>query len=113
MELPAPSAKAADLAVEPPAKAGTGQYEALVTAASSATQTVMSCGPAKASAKVGGPFSDGFHAGASPTTQGRADTAPFHTTRTDLVSFSPTELLGCLAETSVEAKSFFCWALRR
>ena len=61
MELPAPSAKAADLAVEPPAKAGIGQYEALVTAASSATQTVMSCGPTKALVKVGGPFSDGFH----------------------------------------------------
>ena len=40
-------------------------------------------------------------------TQDRADTVPFHTTRTDLVSFSPTELLGCLAETLAEAESLF------
>ena len=46
----------------PPLKAGTGRHEAPVMA----TQTEMSCGPAKASVKVGGPFSDGIHAGASP-----------------------------------------------
>ena len=67
-------------------------------AASSTTQIKVSVGPAKASGKVGGPFSDGSHAGASPATRDRANTAPFHTTRTDLVSFSPTEPLGCLAE---------------
>nr|POE84293.1 hypothetical protein CFP56_75801 [Quercus suber] len=67
----------------------------------------MSCGPTKASVKVGGPFSNGFHAGASSATRDRADIAPFHTTRTDLVSLSPTEPLGCLAKTSVEAESLF------
>ena len=73
----------------------------------------MNCGPTKASMKVGGPFSDRFHARASLATQDRADPTLFHTTRTDLVSFSPTELLGCLAETLVEAESLFWWALSR
>nr|POE81395.1 isoform 2 of phosphatidylinositol-3-phosphatase myotubularin-1 [Quercus suber] len=101
-----------DLAVEPPVKASTGRHEALVMAVSSVTQTEMSCAPAKASVKVGGPFSDGFHVGASLATRDRADTAPFDTTRTDLVSFSPTEPLGCLAETSAEVESLFFGGLR-
>ena len=71
----------------------------------------MSVEPAKASVKVGSPFSVGSHAGASPTTWDRADTAPFHTTRTDLVSFSPTEPLGCLAKTSAKAESLFSGGL--
>ena len=54
---------------------------------------------------VGGLFSDGFLAEASPATWDKADTALFHTTRTDLVAIPPTELLGCLAETSVKAES--------
>ena len=54
----------------PPLKAGTGRHEAPVMATqtemSCGPQTEISCGPAKASVKVGGPFSDGIHAGASP-----------------------------------------------
>ena len=75
------------------------------------TQIEMSYGPAKASVKVGGPFSDGFHVGASLAIWDRANIAPFHTTRTNLVAFSPTELLGCLAETSAEAESLFSGGL--
>ena len=89
----------------PPDKAGTARQPALMTAASSATQTEMNHCSAKASMLVGGPFSNGFHAGASSATLDRADTALFHTTRTDLVSVPPTELLGCLVETSMEAVS--------
>ena len=103
-----------DLAVEssaPPVKASTVRHEASMTTASSATQTEMNCGPTKASMKVGGLFSDGFHARALPATRDRVDTTLFHTTRTDLVSFSPTELLGCLAGTLVEAESLFSGGL--
>ena len=59
----------------------------------------------------GGPFFDGFHAGASPATLGRAVTALLHTTRTDLVSLSPSEHLGCLVETSVKAESLISGGL--
>ena len=43
----------------------------------------------------------------SPVTRDRANIAPFHTMRIDLVSFSPTEPLGCLVETSTKAQSLF------
>ena len=53
----------------------------------------------------------GFSPGLSPVTQDRADTALFHTTRIDLVAIPLTELLGCLVETSMEAKSLISGGL--
>ena len=57
---------------------------------SPATQTDMDRRPAKVSAMVGGPFSDGISAGASPAVWDRADAAFSHTTRSDLVYFGKT-----------------------
>ena len=67
--------------------------------------------PAKAVGLERGPFPDGFHIGASPATPDRAVLAPFHIMRTDLVSVPPTELLGCLVETSMEAVSLISGGL--
>ncbi|KAK9988852.1 hypothetical protein SO802_029091 [Lithocarpus litseifolius] len=43
---------------EPPVEAGKGRHEALSTAASLVSHLELSCGSAKASGKVGGPFSE-------------------------------------------------------
>ena len=95
----------------PSEKAGTARQQALMTAASSATQTEMNRCPTRASVMEGGSFFDGFHAGASPVTLDRAVTALFHTTRIDLVSVPPIECIGCLAETSAGAEGLIFGAL--
>ena len=56
-------------------------------------------------------FSNGIHTKASWATRDRADTALFHTTRTDLVAIPPTKLLGCLVETSAKAESLISCGL--
>ena len=92
----------------PPEKAGTARHQAsMMTATSSATQIVTSGCPAKATVMERGPFPIGFHAGASSATLERAVLAPFHTTRSDLGSAPPSELLGCHAETLAEDESLF------
>ena len=79
------------------------QHQApMMTAASSATQIVTIGCLAKVAVMERGPFPDGFHVGASLVTLNRAVSAPFHITRTYLVSAPPTEHLGCHAEMSAE-----------
>ena len=84
-------------------KVGMAQHQApMMMAASSTTQIVTIGCLAKVAVMERGPFLDGFHVGASLVTLNRAVSAPFHNTRTDLVSTPPAEHLGCHAETSAE-----------
>ena len=81
----------------PPVKAGTALHQNVSSSGTvrhqdglPATQIDMDRRPAKVSAMVGGPFSDGFCVGTSPAVWDRADTAFSHTTRSDLVCFGKT-----------------------
>ena len=70
----------------------------------SAGQTEKYGCPVKASEVHRDPFSDGFHAGDPLATLDRADFGLFHSMRSILESDSPTEHMGCPAETSAVAE---------
>ena len=89
----------------PSEKAGTARHLALKTMMSPVGRTEMNNGPAKASVELRHPSSDGFHGGDSLVPLGSADLDLFHTPRTDLMSVPLPELMGCPAETLVEAFS--------
>ena len=95
----------------PPEKADTTRQQAPMMAASSVTQTEMNRCLVMASVMVGGLFSNGFHAEASLETLDSANTSFFHTTRSVLVYVPLSELMGCLAKTSAEAKSLISGGL--
>ena len=91
----------------PSEMASTVRQHASKSAMSPVGQSVMNFCPAKAVVVNHGPFSNGFHAEDSSTTLDRADLALFHTTRTNTMSAPPTELMGSLMETLVEAECLF------
>ena len=91
----------------PPMMAGTTRQHVSKSATNSVGQSVVNIRPAKGAVVNRGPFSDGLHAGDSPTTLDRANLALLHTTGTDTLSAPPTKLMGSLTKTPVEAECLF------
>ena len=70
-------------------------------------QSKVNVSPTKGVVENRGSFSDGLHARDPPAKLDRADLAFLHTTRTNMLSAPPTELMGSLTETPAEAECLF------
>ena len=91
----------------PPVMAGATRLHVSESATNPVGRSVVTISPAKGTEENRGSFSDGLHAGDPLATLDRTDLAFLHTTRTNMLSTPPTELMGSITETSAEAKCLF------